>query len=722
MLSFNHPRHQHLPVPQPGASLILNFFIPHPSSNEEDFEHHSTIDQFPRRKTVLLIGNHSSLMSTRAFSCLEAGFNVTLAKLYPEFVPSNEDDLEILNQIELLDKLETCEALPLHFDHKSCQSWLQSLTNFNDIALVSLVGNPITQLQPHQHHLAKDLMVSLRRACYNSRIPLNINDHNLLSDFSFPITYRWPSTDPFGKQEGRDGELKTSLQFALSTHGCSRPLANRFKREIVSKINERAGDACEAIAELVARTRILAHQSSCNHLQLMQSQSPQTHVPSMPFTNLPFLSLPQTPLLARHSVINTETDEDVDLYGSAASLGPVSKLIGSRWKPTLQSTWIPEATAIRMRWISQISEYWPITQIANLRHNPQGIEDILQIYPGRTSGIRSPSMPSLLNRRVLEKDSLMKHELLHPSLYLPYQPTSNPGPKKGRIYLVGSGAGHPSLLTCAAHTSITKLATVVLTDKLVPECIINLIPRDVKVHIAKKFPGNSENAQYEFMEQAIGYAEAGETVVRLKQGDPFIYGRGGEEILFFRKAGYEATVIPGISSSIAGPLLFNIPVTQRGVAESLVLCTGVGRNGKPMKLPTYERSRTLIILMGLTRLERIVKELIESGEYPSELPIAIIERASSFDQRMVASTLSKIVQSFQIMGEQRPPGMMVIGWSVMCLDGTGQVDILDYKGKEDQEIVDQKRIHDWLDGRSFIVKEGISKEFDELQDLFTNSS
>ncbi|KAH9821288.1 tetrapyrrole methylase [Melampsora americana] len=631
-------------------------------------------------------------MSSRAFSCLEAGFNVTLAKFSSEFLPSNEDHLEILNRIKL-GQLNTCEALPLYLNTKSCQDWLQSLSIFDDIALVCSIGNT-NQTLPHQHHLAKDLMISLRRACYNLRIPLNINDHSLLSDFTFPITYRWPSIDQFDHRESTDGQVKTTLQLALSTSGCSRRLANRLKREIVSKINERAGDACEAIAELRTRTRISANQSlSINHFQLMQN-------PHSPFATVPFFSSPQSSA-AHHLVTNADGETDEDAYGTATAQGDVNTA---------------EPTVTRMRWISQISEYWPINKIADLHHNPQAIEEILNIHPGPR--ITPPSIPSHPNRGLLHEASLLKTKL-NTLLYLPNQTNSNI--KKGRIYLVGSGPGHASLLTCAANAVLTNLATVVLSDKLVPESIIDLIPSHVKIHIAKKFPGNSENAQYEFMDQAIRYAKRGETVVRLKQGDPFIYGRGGEEILYFRKAGYEPIVIPGISSSIAGPLLFNIPVTQRGVAESLVLCTGVGRNGKVMKFPTYERSRTLIVLMGVNRLEKVVKELLESQVgYPGHLPIAIIERASSFDQRVVAGTLSKIVQCFQKLGEQRPPGMMVIGWCVMCLDGNGQVDILDHKGEEDQDLVDKRRISDWLDGRQVIVKEGMSKEFDELQELFKN--
>ena len=101
------------------------------------------------------------------------------------------------------------------------------------------------------------------------------------------------------------------------------------------------------------------------------------------------------------------------------------------------------------------------------------------------------------------------------------------------------------------------------------------------------------------------------TFLKLKQGDPMLYGRAGEEILYFRQFGFEAIVIPGISSAFAAPLLANIPVTQRGVAESLVICTGVGRKGKDVRLPGYERSRTLVVLMGVARLPQMLEALLE---------------------------------------------------------------------------------------------------------------
>ena len=181
--------------------------------------------------------------------------------------------------------------------------------------------------------------------------------------------------------------------------------------------------------------------------------------------------------------------------------------------------------------------------------------------------------------------------------------------KQGSIVLIGSGPGSPDLLTRAAYSFLTQRATLILSDKLVPSEVLALIPPHIPLVIAKKFPGNAEGAQSELMELAVQGAEKGETVVRLKQGDVYLYGRGGEEVLYFRERGFEPLVLPGLSSVLAGPTMAGIPVTQRGVAETLVVCTGVGRGGKGVQMPGYERSRTTIVLMGVARLAGVVHAL-----------------------------------------------------------------------------------------------------------------
>jgi len=192
-----------------------------------------------------------------------------------------------------------------------------------------------------------------------------------------------------------------------------------------------------------------------------------------------------------------------------------------------------------------------------------------------------------------------------------------------------------------------------------------------------------------------------------------VYGRAGEEVLYFRSHGFESVVIPGVSSAIAAPTMAGIPVTQRGAAESFIVCTGVGRKGKEVSLPGYERSRTLIMLMGVARLSQIISTLVDpdiefwrrkGDAYPANTPIALIERASMPDQRVLLSTLKDIVQALESLGEQRPPGMFAVGWAVLSLYGEGDVEMLDENAPAD----DEKRVQTWLgQGNSWRVKEGL---------------
>ena len=163
---------------------------------------------------------------------------------------------------------------------------------------------------------------------------------------------------------------------------------------------------------------------------------------------------------------------------------------------------------------------------------------------------------------------------------------------------------------------------------------------------------------------------------------------------------------------IAGPTFAGIPVTQRGAAESFMVCTGVGRQGKEVKLPGYERSRTLVILMGVARLPQVLETLLSSNispsrrggsAYPSHTPIALIERASMPDQRVVCATLDSISAAMESVGEQRPPGMIVIGWSILSLWGDGDMKILD-DGAED---LDEARVRGWLGDTRWRVVEGL---------------
>lgn len=155
---------------------------------------------------------------------------------------------------------------------------------------------------------------------------------------------------------------------------------------------------------------------------------------------------------------------------------------------------------------------------------------------------------------------------------------------------------------------------------------------------------------------------ASELNIRL---DPFIFGRGGEEYLHFKSLGYEPTIVPGLSSSIAGPLLANIPLTHRGTASQFLVCTGTGSLDTIPDMPTYVHNRTTVFLMAMHRLTALVDDLFRSG-YPPNLPVAVVERASAKDQRCIRATLETVVRVVE-EAKYRPPGILIVGWACEAL-------------------------------------------------------
>ena len=209
-----------------------------------------------------------------------------------------------------------------------------------------------------------------------------------------------------------------------------------------------------------------------------------------------------------------------------------------------------------------------------------------------------------------------------------------------------------------------------------------------------------------------------------------MYARAGEELAYFRGHGYTPLLLPGVSSALAAPACAGIPVTHRGVAESFVVCTGVGRQGKAVSLPGYDRARTVLVLMGVARLGDVIRALVtidhggrrDGAPYPAYIPIAIVERGSMPDQRVLVSTLEDVESALANLGEQRPPGMIVIGWAVLAFGrrggeggdaGEGVLDHLE-TNSEEQERRDRQRITRWLGGRKWDVWEGLDPGWADL--------
>eukprot|EP01038_Epipyxis_sp_PR26KG_P010650 gene10650-14302_t len=234
----------------------------------------------------------------------------------------------------------------------------------------------------------------------------------------------------------------------------------------------------------------------------------------------------------------------------------------------------------------------------------------------------------------------------------------------GTITLIGSGPGDPDLLTIQAYKLI-KSASLVIADRLISKEILDLIECELKV--ANKKPGCAEEAQDEINRWVLEGLSSGKKVVRLKIGDPFLFGRGGEEILEYRKYGYEPMIVPGISSSYSAPLAANIPITHRGIANQVLICTGYGQNGSIIDIPEYHSDRTLVLLMAVGRISEIASNMTLYKNYPQLLPVCIIEKATTPQQRLIYGTLNDIGE-IALTQQAKAPATIVIGDVVHALN------------------------------------------------------
>ncbi|KAF8602067.1 hypothetical protein BDV93DRAFT_607714 [Ceratobasidium sp. AG-I] len=722
----------------------------------------------PAGRPVLVVGS-GTLAASRIFTALEADANVLIAARGGIRKACEEvqwrvyhGDAEWLNAEQAVADDEN-DTRP-----EEQQAKFGALLDENPNIQIVCITDTLSVSSSVPRRSATSATI-LARVCKERRIPVTVADMPALCDFTFPATHRFPLT----KEALDDPNLRTvdirgsSLQLAITANGQGCRLASRLKRELVARLPRNIGDAVDN----VGRLRMLAKSAD---------ENPEALESSIAMRDSGIDIRPSADIPAREM----EDDDIVPLNR------PVAQLMDIDESPA-------ERTARRMRWVAQISEYTPLEQLAAMDEaSMRAVLSSRSPPPGKPEDKKNPSSNSRPSAELVPSQHNLKLDEPSP-------------PAAGRIILVGSGPGHPGLLTRAAHHALTQLATVVLADKLVPAEIMAIIPKGVEVRVAKKYPGNAEHAQDELISLAIQGAQQGKCVVRLKQGDPFLYGRGGEEFLAFKKAGYPCVIIPGISSALAAPLLTGIPVTQRGVADTLVVCTAVGKGGKGGVLVGYERGRSVSVLMGVARLAEVARALMTGSSveaakdgardatptpsrsttsavstlgslptpitptvpttsvisastlsttkppilsttvptststsastpsasspptpisspltlsgptYPPYTPIAIIERGSSPDQRLVASTLSNIVSALERSGGQRPPGMILIGWAVLALSGSGELAVLeDGEGKkEDVEKRDRDRVGRWLGGKEYVIREGLADGWEAFDGL-----
>ena len=240
----------------------------------------------------------------------------------------------------------------------------------------------------------------------------------------------------------------------------------------------------------------------------------------------------------------------------------------------------------------------------------------------------------------------------------------------GKVYLVGAGPGDPELMTIKAKRLLGE-ADVVLFDRLLDTRMLDGVKAE-KIDVGKN-AGRHKLTQDGINRLLIEKAQAGNVVVRLKGGDPYLFGRGGEEALALLEKGIPFEVVPGVTSSIAAPGLAGIPVTHRGVASSLTIVTGHEEPGKDTPLDWKAIAAlggTLVVLMGVSRLEQNAAALIEAGKSP-ETPAAMVEKGGWRQQRMISSTLAGIAEKAR-ENKIESPAILVVGDVVRLAEKLGK--------------------------------------------------
>ncbi|MFC8127219.1 uroporphyrinogen-III C-methyltransferase [Streptomyces sp. NPDC057302] len=230
------------------------------------------------------------------------------------------------------------------------------------------------------------------------------------------------------------------------------------------------------------------------------------------------------------------------------------------------------------------------------------------------------------------------------------------------VALVGGGPGDPDLITVRGRRLLAE-ADVVIADRLGPRDLLDELPPHVEVIDAAKIPYGRFMAQEAINNALIEHAKQGKSVVRLKGGDPFVFGRGMEEAQALAEEGISCTVVPGISSSISVPGAAGIPVTHRGVAHEFTVVSGHVAPDDERSLvdwPSLAKLRgTLVILMGVDKIGRIAEALTAHGRSP-ETPVALIQEGTTAAQRRVDATLATVAAEV-VAHEVKPPAVIVVG-------------------------------------------------------------
>ncbi|KAF9199130.1 hypothetical protein BGZ49_010801 [Haplosporangium sp. Z 27] len=568
-----------------------------------------------KHKHVVIIGG-GFVAAGRLVNVLEADAKVTV------ICPENEELSETVRQ-HIQDHPETTRLVPRAFQDSDLT------TRFGEHSTTSSTSSiPVSNGDSEYSEPAVDMVLSaidnipLSTHIYNLskrlRIPVNIADVPPQCDFYFCSTHR-----------------DKSLQVAVSTSGKGPKLANLVRRHIADNLPNRVGDAIDQVGILRAKLRKMAPG--------------------------------------------------------------------------------PEVGPKRMGWMSRFCEQWKMEDLATLDEQSMAVilsgfkDDIVYSNDQVLEKLRSAAtLEASVSESELHKEQ--NGVILDNVTATENFETDKLHQPKGRLILVGAGPGDPELLTRKA-VRLLEEADLVVADRLIPMDVIDLAKGEVRIAPKKRTilpieqaqidaspipstssgtsisssstisadsevgesvhrPKSSDFIQDQLNEWCLQGLLEGKTVVRLKQGDPFIFGRGAEEILFFRNHGFDAEVVPGISSALSAPLSANIPLTHRGSADQVVITTAQAKGGVlPDNFPTYDSKKTVIILMGVGKAKEI-SELMQSPKlgWPSDIPVVIVENAHCPNERTMDAkleTLAKVVEEQKAV----PPSVFVVGWAGSILRG-----------------------------------------------------
>ncbi|WP_127358856.1 uroporphyrinogen-III C-methyltransferase [Actinacidiphila soli] len=276
---------------------------------------------------------------------------------------------------------------------------------------------------------------------------------------------------------------------------------------------------------------------------------------------------------------------------------------------------------------------------------------------GRSEGVTVAVLTGGDPRRSAAVRDAVVEGLRDGTLAAPHHRTRTAG-----VALVGGGPGDPDLITVRGRRLLAE-ADVVIADRLGPRDLLDELPPHVEVIDAAKIPYGRAMAQEAINQALIDHAKAGKAVVRLKGGDPFVFGRGMEEAKALAEAGIPCTVVPGISSAISVPGAAGIPVTHRGVAHEFTVVSGHVAPDDPRSLVDWtalaKLRGTLVLLMAVERIGAIAATLVEHGR-AADTPVAVVQEGTTAAQRRVDGTLATVAQVVRD-GGIRPPAVIVIG-------------------------------------------------------------